>query len=485
MLLTLDTRADLTLDIFRQVAWEGAAIRFSDGAMARMRAARAAFMKLIEDPDLVIYGVTSGYGQNARLRLDGAARRTHARTPPYPCTAPFGRPAPDRVARGIVLARLANFIDGHAAVTPELAVEVADLLQGGRLPEVSLEGQGGAGEILWLGPLIIAVAERFPLAEKDALSLINGAPAASALIADAAIAMRRRLDLAERVLALSAEAILAPLEAYDPALEALWDDAHEAVALQRMRHLLEGGAPARRPYQAPVSYRILPRVLGQFRRVIAAAEEIAASSLRSVTDNPVFLPPDAGAPDPAHPFGRVLSNGGYHNARAYPALDNLAAAAADLCAIAERHTTKLLDGRYSLLPDQLQSDSGQQGYLGILGFVQVGYAEQARRAAQRTFLPGSEGGGFGQNDVAPLTGLAWMAQEEAGRCLEAALAMLGAVASQALHVTARQAPPALADLLADIRAAFPPLDAPRRYGPGLAALAEAFRADIYGAMPSA
>lgn len=476
MLLDLDTRADLTLDLYRRVAWQGDGVRFTPGAVSRMQAARASFMRLIEDPSLVIYGVTSGYGQHAKLRFEGEARLKHARIPPFPCTAPFGKPAPERVARGILLSRLANFIDGHAAVTPELAAEVANLLQGGKLPEVSLEGQGGAGEILWMGPLIIAIAERFPLAEKEALALINGSPAAGALMADAAIAMRRRLDLAERVMALSAEAIKAPLEAYDAAFEELWEDEHEAASLRRLRDLLAGGAKERRPYQAPVSYRILPRVLGQFRRAVAQAEEIAASSLRSVTDNPVYLPPDA-----AHPNGRVFSNGGYHNARAYPALDNLAAAAADLCAIAERHTTKLLDGHYSLLPDQLQDDSGYQAYLGVLGFVQVGYAEQARRAAQRTFLPGSEGGGFGQNDVAPLTGLAWVGQEETGRCLDAALAMLGAVASQAFHVTRRAAPPALSDLLAEIRDAFPPLTAPRIYAPGLAALAEKFRREIYAA----
>src|SRR6185369_11719149 len=217
---------------------------------------------------------------------------------------------------------------------------------------------------------------------------------------------------------------------------------------------------------------------GQFRRAIAQAEEVAASSLSSVTDNPVFLRPDPTKPDPRHPYGRVYSNGGYHNARAYPALDNLAAACADLCALAERHTTKLLDGRYSLLPDQLMG--AEEGYLGILGFVQVGYAEQARRAAQRTFLPGSEAGGFGQNDVAPLTGLAWMGQEEAGRCLDAALAMLGVVASQAFAVTERSAPPALTVLLDEIRAVFPPVVGPRTYAGQLAALLEALRAGIYG-----
>ena len=474
MPLDLNVRADITLDTYRLVAWDRETVALGTVAMARVTNARTAFMHLIDsDPNLTIYGVTSGYGQHANKRLTGEARRQHAQRPPRSAAVAFGQPAPERVARGIILARLANFIEGHAAVTPALAEAVAALLSGGPLPKVSIAGQGGAGEILWMAPLIIDLAEAFPLGEKDALSLINGSPTASALIADGAIAMRRRLDLAERIFALSAEAIRAPLEAYDAAFEDLWGDPYEAASLQRLRHLLQGGAVERRPYQAPVSYRILPRVLGQMRRAVAQAEEIAQSSLISVTDNPVFLMPDA-----QHPAGRVYSNGGYHNARAYPALDNLAAASADLCILAERHCTKLLDGRYSLLPDQLQA--ADDAYIGIVGFVQVGYAEQARRAAQRTFLPGSEAGGFGQNDVAPLTGLAWRAQEEVGHCLEAAMAMLGAVASQALHMTARAAPPALQPTLETIRAAFPPMTASRVFGPDLQTLSNCFRAEIYG-----
>ncbi|WP_374651800.1 aromatic amino acid lyase [Dongia sp.] len=476
MPLELNRRADLTLDAYRRVAWEGAGVRLGPVAQKAMAEARRAFIHLLDtDPDITVYGVTSGYGQHANKRFTGEARRSHAQRPPRSAAVAFGPPAPERVARGIVLARLANFIEGHAAITPALADRVAGLLDAA-LPQVSLSGQGGAGEILWMAPLIVDLAEEFPLGEKDALSLINGSPAASALIADAALAMRRRLDLAERVFALSAEAIKAPLEAYDAAFDGLWGDPYEAQALQRLRDLLAGGATERRPYQAPVSYRILPRVLGQMRRAVALAEEIAQGSLQSVTDNPVFLMPDA-----QHPRPRVYSNGGYHNARAYPALDNLGAAAADLCILAERHNTKLLDGRYSLLPDQLQA--ADEAYIGIVGFVQVGYAEQARRAAQRTFLPGSEAGGFGQNDVSPLTGLAWRGQEEVGQCLEAALAMLGVVASQAFHMTGRAAPPALAETLATIRRHFPPMTQSRVLGPDLKALADCFRAEIYRGVP--
>ena len=59
-------------------------------------------------------------------------------------------------------------------------------------------------------------------------------------------------------------------------------------------------------------------------------------SLRSVTDNPVYVPPDEG-----HPLGRAFSTGGFRNAMAYPALNALAAAWADLTLLAQRHVTAL------------------------------------------------------------------------------------------------------------------------------------------------
>ncbi|HET6622121.1 MAG TPA: hypothetical protein VFG64_19430, partial [Dongiaceae bacterium] len=118
-------------------------------------------------------------------------------------------------------------------------------------------------------------------------------------------------------------------------------------------------------------------------------------------------------------------------------------------------------------------------HIGILGFVQVGYAEEARRHAQRTFLPGSEAGGFGQNDVAPLTGLAWQAQEEAGRCLDAALTVLAAVASQAFYITERAAPAELADLLGTIRADFPPVTDAQTFAEPLTRLLARLRQRIY------
>ena len=51
--------------------------------------------------------------------------------------------------------------------------------------------------------------------------------------------------------------------------------------------------------------------------------------------------------------------------------------------------------------------------------------------------------------------------------------MLAALASQALHVAGQPPPPALAPFLDEVRAAFPPLDAPRPVGPDAERLAAA------------
>ena len=455
MTVTIETRRDLSLEAYCRVAWQGEGVRIGPAAQERIRTSRESFLALLNsDPNIVVYGVTSGYGFRAKTQLSPEDRKLHARRPPAAPAASFGEPLPQRVVRGFVFSRLTNFVEGHAAVTPELATAVAEMLNGESLPAVPGLGNGCPGEIQALSYLFSDLAQGFDLGEKEALALINGSPCAGALAADAAIRARRLFDLAVQVFALSIDALKAPMEAYDPALDDLWEDPFEADVLRSLRQLSHSGDGPRRSYQAPVSWRILPRVLGQAARSIAQAEEVAQVSLRAVSDNPLYIPPDAD-----HPLGRVFSTGGYHNGKAYPALDSLAANWADLSLLCDRHVSKLLDGKSSELPDQLQVS--EDGYLGCLGFTAAAYAEQARHAAQRTFLPGSEGGGFSQNDVAVPTFLAWRKEQEAGDCLESALACLAAVASQALAVTDRSGPKALAGLLEEIRSAFPPVDSLR------------------------
>ena len=266
-----------------------------------------------------------------------------------------------------------------------------------------------------------------------------------------------------------------PFGHFAEALEALWNNVHDAWALRRLRALLEparGGE--RRPYQAPVSFRILPRILGQAHRALAQAQEVAAESLAAVSDNPVFLP--AEEPDGS---GLFVSTGGFHNAQAVMAMDAVSAGSANLCLLAERHMARLLDGAVSLLPDNLVGEGERAGYLGCLAMAGVGYEEEARLNAGATLLPGSESGGFGQNDVASPVFLAWRKQEQAARALEMALASLAPIALRALDLTEREPPAPLTPLAALIRDAFGPLDVSTAPGPRVAALAARFRARVY------
>lgn len=485
MTVVLGRRADITLDAVHRVAWRGEDVRIAPDALQRITECRAAFLRLIEtDPDLVIYGVTTAMGELADRRLRPEERDRHARIKPFAAATAFGDPLPDRVVRGIILARLANFLGGHAATTPRIALAVASMLDGGPLPQVPAAGQGGAGEILALYPLFAELSTRFDLEVKERGSLINGSPCAAALVADAALAARRRIHLAEAVFALSIEAFRAPLEHYDAALDALWGDAHEAAALRGLRHFLDTAGIGRRGYQAPVSYRIVPRVLGQAHRALAAAEHAATVSLAAASDNPVYIPPDEAGP--GYPDGRCISTGGYHNAMAAPALDDLAAIWADLCLLCDRHSSKLLAGRVSHLPDLLMvgrdpSDSDGHGSLGYVPMAVTGYLEEAKAAAQRTFIPGTEAAGAGQDDVATTAFPAWSKEARAGRCLDAALAMLSVVASQALHVTGRTAPPALQPFVDEVRSLVPPVAADRVLGPELGRLAESFTNRVFTA----
>ena len=125
-------------------------------------------------------------------------------------------------------------------------------------------------------------------------------------------------------------------------------------------------------------------------------------------------------------------------------MDGLSTAWADICQLLERQTERLLT-------DPTVFGEGHVP-VKILYMVQTWWAEEARSAAQPTLIPL---GGYGQNDTCAPSFFAWRRQEQVGRCLDAALAIVAAIASQALAEGGREAPPALAGLLADVRARFP------------------------------
>jgi len=449
-------REDFTLEAFRRVSADHEDVVIGQGALQAMAEARAGFEELLNsNRSGFIYGVTTRPGVEVgttippeeqlgyALSFRGAARG-------------FGRDALDeRVVRGIVFARLADFVGGHAKVRPELAQRVAALLTG-PLPRVPLDGQGGAGEILPLMHVMAAVDG--DLAEGEGMALLNGSPCATALVADVALHAAHRLRLAEAVFALSIEGYRAPLDAYDEALDDLWGDEAETAVLRHLRGYLSGAAGAGRlAHQAPVSYRILPQILGQAQRAAGAVVRAATAALGSVTENPVYVPADD-----RYPSGRVLSNGGFHNGAAAPAMDWLTASWADLALLAQRQVIAM-HSPASGLPHLLSPDGFVGGASGgatnLFGWVASGLVEEARALAAPTLLPATINDT--QNDIASTSFGAYRSQGRAAECLDSVLAILALVASQALFVTGRDPAPPLTGLLSGIRSVFPPVETDR------------------------
>ena len=473
MPIRLDSRADFTLANYEQVAWRNERVQFTKRSLKLQQQCRRHFEALLNSADPpTIYGVNTGYGHRAKIKLGESQRKAQAAVPIDIWATSFGSYLPEYTARGIVFARLANFVEGHAAARPQIAESIASMLDG-KLPKVPYEGHGCAGEILPLTHLFSGIGKQHKLTEKEALTLVNGSPCASAFLAEATLTAQRRIDMAFKVFALSSEAIRVPRESFAQELEELWGDECESDSLQRLRHLLEGGLEERRPYQAPVSFRIVPRLLGRALRSYRLARHLANSSLASVTDNPVFIMPSRDFPQ-----GRVLSNGGFHNVRASSSMDNLSGAWADLCLLCERHTSRLLDPAVSLVEIGPRTESGE-GYCDYLGMTVAGILEKARHWHSRGLLPGSESGGFDQNDVATSEVWAWQKERTIGECLMQAFAVLCAVSSQIFYTENRPAPPHLQAFLEEIRSHFPPVTKIRPLGKDVNRLSNALMQRLY------
>ncbi|HKY95176.1 MAG TPA: aromatic amino acid lyase [Kiloniellales bacterium] len=474
MTVTLNDLTDFTLETLRRVAWDGEAVTFGPAALERMRRRRAQFLALVErEPQTRIYGVTTGFGDKAKTLLSAEERARQAKSPAIQKSLGLGPRVPDAAVRAMILSRLINFVSGYAAVSLETAQGVAAMLDGRPLPEMRLESQDSAGELHQLFNLYHHLMG--PMSGlRDQNALRNGSGCAPGLLGELALRSERRAAVASAVFALSIDAGGMGLAPYDPALKPILNDAYESQAIDRLASLLAGvETRGRRDYQAPISWRVLTRMLGQMYRVVGALSHTAEELLTTVNDNPVYL-----GPEEAPPHGRCITTGGFHVPRAYHAINAQAALWGDLAAIAARETQQLHRGTVTGLPDRLwQGDSRFSTF-----FFSAAVYDQAQRAQDAArpaliplYTPPDE-----QTDIVMPLFLAWEREGAAARALDRCLAMLAASASQAMHVAGRDSAPALRPLLAEVRKVFPVVESARDLGYEAEALADLLDAATRG-----
>ena len=147
-MFALDRRGDINLESYRLVAWEGEPVTLTDTARGRISAARSAFLGYVRaNPDRRIYGANTRVGPGASTILAGDRLQQQTQRRPAAAGVSFGERLPSRVVRGILFARLANFVEGNSGVSLPVVGAVAAMLDGRPLPGVPGRGNGAAGEI--------------------------------------------------------------------------------------------------------------------------------------------------------------------------------------------------------------------------------------------------------------------------------------------------------------------------------------------------
>jgi histidine ammonia-lyase len=362
--ITLAGNRDLTREAVEAVAWGGQRLALAPAALERVVAGRARLLELLAGGARV-YGVNTGTGYLAGVDLDEAVPSRQQRDlllgravggPPW---------LPGEEARALLVARLGNLLSGYAGVTPELCGFLVDRVNDGFTPAVPRRAVGCAGEVI---PL--AHAFQTLLGVGRVLRPDEGLEAAAAM---ALARLRVGERLAGQLLAAAAasvDALRAPPDAYDEAVGLLAGDPLLTGVLARLRQRLEGsGEGGARERQAPVSFRVAPQVLAHLERTLGRLDEDVRRALAAVTDSPAVLD------------GRTVAGGGFHAVDLAAGMDAVAVALVQAAELASQRLHRLLDGRFSGLPDQLTPLPGPRVGLVVVHKRAVGALNELRRLA--------------------------------------------------------------------------------------------------------
>jgi histidine ammonia-lyase len=398
--LVLGSRGVTAEDVVA-VARHDRPVTLGDDAHEVLERGAAVIDRLVQQPEPV-YGVSTGFGalantvippaRSAELQL--ALIRSHA--------AGMGAEIEREVVRAMMLLRARSLAMGYSGARPEIVETILALLDAGITPVVREHGSlGASGDLAPLasvglvllgegearradgslvdGATALAEADLTPLVlgAKEGLAMINGTDGMLGMLVLAIADLDGLLRVADIAAAMSVEALLGTDRAFAEDLITMRPQVGQAASAGNLRRLLAGSAiVASHRYgddrvQDAYSLRCTPQVHGAARDTVEHARAIAERELVSCIDNPVVLPD-----------GRVESCGNFHGAPLAATADFLAISIADVGAISEARTDRLLDpARSHGLPPFLTPDAGVNSGLMLAQYAQAAMVAENRRLA--------------------------------------------------------------------------------------------------------
>ncbi len=332
-----------------------------------------------------IYGVNTGFGKLASVRIDDDKLAQLQRNLVRSHCAGFGDPLPTKVVRLIIALKCLSLGRGASGVRLEVVTLLQDLIKFDIIPVIPAQGSVGAsgdlaplahmaaaligeGEVFYKGvrmasdkALSSAGLTPIVLQAKEGLALLNGTQASTAL-ALAGLFGAWRLTIASiTTTALSIDAAMGSSAPFHDEIHQLRGHQGQISSAGRLRQLL-AGSEIRMSHQEgdervqdPYCLRCAPQVIGACMDQLTFAGRVLETESNAVTDNPLVLSD-----------GQIVSGGNFHAEPVALAADQIALCISEIGCISQRRVALLVDPALSFgLPAFLAPDPGLKSGLMI------------------------------------------------------------------------------------------------------------------------
>ncbi|TAJ68817.1 MAG: histidine ammonia-lyase [Phenylobacterium sp.] len=367
---------DVPLSEWRAI-YRGAGVRLDPRSAAAIAASAAAVGRIVAKGEPA-YGINTGFGKLASVRIGEEDLATLQRNIVLSHAAGVGEPSPEPVARLMLALKLASLAQGASGVAPATIALLEALLAKRLTPVIPAQGSVGASgdlaplahmaaAMIGVGAIDVAGVRTsaakaladaglapLTLGPKEGLALLNGTQFSTANALAGLFEAERVFQAALVTGALSTEAAKGSDTPFDHRIHVLRRQPGQIEAGDALRALMAGSAIRAshlkddERVQDPYCLRCQPQVMGAALDVLRQAATTLGYEANGVSDNPlIFSDTD-----------EALSGGNFHAEPVAFAADMIALTLCEIGSLAERRVAMLVDPALSGLPAFLTPKPG-------------------------------------------------------------------------------------------------------------------------------
>ncbi len=376
----------LSIEQLHSVARESATVSVSDAARQNVQRSRDFLERCVKE-DIAIYGVTTGIGELASVRISPKQSAELSRRIIYSHSAGTGEFFPADSVRAAMTCRANTLAKGYSGVRLKLLDTVLNMINKGVVPAINEKGSLGVsgdlsplsqfaevaigeGRAFYQGELMsgaaamkVAGVEPTDVTFKEGLGLINGSQMMTGGAALLCYDAERVIKNAMIASAMTLDALRAVERAFNPLIHRQRAYGGQNAVAANLLRLFDGSqimADKTGKVQDGYSLRCTPQAMGPSLDTLEYARKVVQVEMNAAADNPLFYADE----------GQYFAAGNFHGQPIGFVVDFLCIALSELANLSERHTNRLLNPALnSGLPDFLIEGKGLNSGLMVAQYT--------------------------------------------------------------------------------------------------------------------